>query len=158
MIGSYWEFDNKNATDIYGLSKALGEPRNCTCIRTSIIGENRNSSADLLEWVRSNAGGIINGWINHYWNGITCLQFAEICEKIIQDNLFWHGTRHVHSPKAVSKYELAHMINEIYELGITINPIAAPVECNRVLSSCSKPMFIIPSIREQIEKQKAFII
>ena len=37
--GSYDETDKYDVNDVYGMSKALGEPNNCTVIRTSIIGE-----------------------------------------------------------------------------------------------------------------------
>ena len=37
--GNYTEYSDHDATDIYGISKSLGEPEDATTIRTSIIGE-----------------------------------------------------------------------------------------------------------------------
>ncbi len=157
MEGSYWPFDHPDARDTYGISKFLGEPRNCTVIRSSFIGENTDNSLDLLEWVRSHHNATVNGWTNHMWNGITCLQFAKICDMIIKSDTFWEGVRHIHSPNKVSKYELVSMINDIYQLGNTIVPMAAPAACDRVLSGSPKGMHI-PDIRTQIIEQKNFAL
>ena len=81
--GKYVEGDASNVYDLYGLSKRFGENDGCTVIRTSIIGEEIHNKRSLVEWVKSNKGGEINGFENHLWNGITCLQFAKIVENII---------------------------------------------------------------------------
>ena len=47
--GAYIEDDVHDASDIYGKTKSLGEPRNCTVIRTSIIGEEVHQTRSLLE-------------------------------------------------------------------------------------------------------------
>lgn len=86
--GSYNEESEHNATDLYGISKSLGEPENATVIRTSIIGEEVKNKLSLLEWVKSNSGKDINGFTNHIWNGITCLQFAKVCDEIIENIFF----------------------------------------------------------------------
>ena len=92
---SYDENDTHTEKNIYGISKSQGEPENATIIRTSIIGEETNGKKSLLEWVKSNKNGTINGYNNHLWNGITCLQLALIIKKIIDKNLFWKGVRHI---------------------------------------------------------------
>ena len=80
--GSYFEDSIKNESSIYGKSKALGEElTHATIIRTSIIGEQREAAAtgeqqeikkmSLLQWVVSNKDKTINGYNNHYWNGVT---------------------------------------------------------------------------------------
>jgi len=102
---SYNETDLPDEENIYGLSKCLGEPLQSTVIRTSIIGEEIYNKHSFLEWVR-NSKDIINGFTNHFWNGITCLQYAKIVDQIIRENLFWQGVRHIYSPNIVSKYEL----------------------------------------------------
>lgn len=87
--GNYIETDKHNVTTIYGTTKSLGEPTNCTVIRTSIIGEELYNKRSLLEWVKSNRDKEINGYANHYWNGITCLQYAKIIDQMITNDLFW---------------------------------------------------------------------
>lgn len=154
--GNYTETSAHDADDLYGRSKSLGEPKNATVIRTSIIGEERNNFLSLLEWVKSQAGNVILGFTNHYWNGITCLQFAKICEKIIKGYLFWRGVRHIHSPNAVSKYDLVKMISDIYNLKIEINKHETPEKCDRTIKSEFKEsaLEVIPLYEQLIETKE----
>ena len=157
--GFYTEISLHDATDVYGQSKSLGEPVNATTIRTSIIGEECGQSRSLLEWIKSNKGNLVTGYTNHFWNGITCLQFAKVCEYIINNNLFWKGVKHVVSPTAVSKFELVKMISDIYDLNITVNPFETSMKCNRTLSSIRTDVEIdIPELEIQIKEMKDFSI
>lgn len=141
------------ATDIYGISKSLGEPDDyATIIRTSIIGEEFSGKRSLIEWIKSNRGKTINGFTNHYWNGVTCLTVAKIIKQIISDGCFWKGVRHIYSPDIVTKYELCTFVNDIYELNIIINPHEDQVSKNMTL--CGENMFIIDNIYKQIKEQK----
>ena len=142
--------------NIYGISKSAGEPNNCTVIRTSIIGENSDNSLDLLEWVRKHGNDTIRGYTDHMWNGITCLQFAKICQDIISKDMFWRGIRHVFSPDAVTKAELIRIISEIYELNNKVENFETEIYCNRTLATNHVRMFYIPPIREQIIEQRNF--
>ena len=119
--GNYDENSLHDETNDYGTSKSLGELCKATIIRTSIIGEETINKRSLLEWVRSNRGGEINGFTNHMWNGVTCLQLSKIIEKMIREKFYWEGVRHTFSPRSVSKYELVSLINEIYDLNIKVN-------------------------------------
>jgi hypothetical protein len=89
--GGYVESSPHTAMDIYGRSKSLGESESATIIRTSIIGEELSNKLSLVEWVKSQAGKSVNGYLNHFWNGITCLQFAKICDYMLKNDLFWKG-------------------------------------------------------------------
>ena len=120
LKGNYSETDIHTAKNIYGITKSLGEPEEATIIRTSIIGEELIGKKSLLEWVKSNKNGLINGYKNHYWNGVTCLTLAKFINDTINKKLFWKGVRHIVSPNIVSKYELCCYINEIFDLNITI--------------------------------------
>ena len=148
--GQYLETDPHDETNIYGVSKSEGEPENCTIIRTSIIGEEKRNFRSLLEWVKSNRGKQINGFTNHIWNGITCLEYGRLVDNIIQKNAFWKGVRHILSPNDVSKYELVSYINDVYQLGITITPIENGSLCDKTLRSIYKPIYDIPDLKEQI--------
>ena len=145
---SYDENDIHTEKNIYGISKSLGEPEN-NYIRTSIIREEINGKKSLLEWTKQNE--TINGYSNHLWNGITCLQLALIIKKIIDKKLFWKGIKHIYSPNIVSKYDLCVYINEIYNLNITINSTTETF--NKTLKSIYKPLFEIEDIKAQIETQ-----
>lgn len=155
LKGYYNEDDLHNATDVYGKTKSLGEPKNATVIRTSIIGEEIGQSRSLVEWVKSNKGKEIQGYLNHYWNGVTCLQFAKLCEIIINSNNYWKGVRHIYS-NTVTKYELVNIISSIYELNITINPYNTLIKCDRSLSSNYNLFTGIPKLDEQIVQMRDF--
>lgn len=154
--GNYDESDVYDVYDVYGMSKALGESDDVCVIRTSIIGEELKNGRSLVEWVKSESGNKIFGYTNHFWNGVTCLQFAKICQIIISKNLFWKGIRHVHSNK-LSKYELVSIINNVYSLNLTIEKKQTESHCDRsMLSKYSKEDFNIPSLEVQIKEMKEF--
>jgi len=148
--GNYNELSHHDEKNDYGMSKPLGELCKATIIRTSIIGEEVNNKRSLLEWVKSNRDKEIDGFVNHFWNGVTCLQLAKIIFKIIQDNLYWDGVRHIFSPKSVSKYELVSMINEQYDLNIKINEYST-VRIDKTLNTLyeTNNIFNIPDLKEQ---------
>ncbi len=154
--GRYDEDYAMDVLDDYGRSKSMGEPNTCTVIRTSIIGEEKNNKLSLLEWVKSNEGKEINGYKNHKWNGLTCLQLGKVMNKIIKDNLYWDGVRHVFSNE-VSKYDLVKMINEIYELNIKIKGVNDNLSVNRTLETMyTIDEYEIPNLYKQIEETRDF--
>ena len=155
--GGYIETDYHTETSEYGISKSLGEPLDHTVIRTSIIGEECFNKCSLLEWVKQSKG-IISGWENHLWNGITCLHYAKIIHTIIKDNLFWKGVRHLYSPQSKSKYELVYMIALAYNVNVEIKPARTDYNSNKTLCSMYHPLFTIPSLEEQLDDLIAYDI
>jgi len=151
---SYNENDVHTETNIYGSSKSLGEPENATIIRTSIIGEEMRGKKSLLEWVKSNKNNTINGYDNHLWNGVTCLQLAYIINKMIINKLFWKGVKHIYSPNIVSKYDLCCYISTEFDLNIQVNKSSGPENINKSLTSIYKieDDFKIPDILTQIKE------
>lgn len=155
--GMYTEEDGWDVNDVYGMTKALGEPHNATCIRTSIIGEEYRQARSLVEWAKANAGKEVFGYTNHYWNGITCLQFAKVCKIIITSNDYWFGVRHVFSPVGVSKAILLEMLTKAYSLKLEIT-YKTVGKCDRTLytnfQTCSD--LEIPELFKQIIEMKDF--
>jgi dTDP-4-dehydrorhamnose reductase len=125
--GNYIETDIHDETNNYGISKSVGEPTGCTVIRCSIIGKEQYNKKSLLEFVIQNANGTIQGYDSHMWNGITCLEYCKVIEKIITNNMFWKGVRHILSPTPVSKYELCKMISQEFSLNISITKHTTPI-------------------------------
>ena len=157
--GLYSEYDLPDEPGHYGMSKSLGEPANCTVIRTSIIGRERLNKRSFLEWVLTNSENEITGWNNHYWNGITCLEYCKIIRCIIEDNLFWDGVRHIYSPTPVSKYQLACMIKSVFGLeSMQIHETVCDKQTNKTLASKYEKMFEIPELYEQIKELKIFVL
>lgn len=156
--GYYNEKDLHDISDVYGRTKSLGEPTNCTVIRTSIIGEEVGQGRSLVEWIKSNKGKTVFGYTNHIWNGVTCLQFAKICKKIIDENLFWKGVKHLHSNR-VNKKELVELVSDTYDLEVKVTPKETPIMCDRSLSTIYEEnlnVFNIPNLKEQIIEMKDF--
>ena len=151
----------------YGLSKSLGEPTSTAMVlRTSILGEEPNATAastaggpvSFLEFVRQ-SHGIIPGWADHYWNGITCIQYAKIMDEIIQSSLWRTGVYHLYSPEVVTKYEMAVMIREIYHVDVTILRTETGKPTRKVLTtarSLLSDLSPIPSLEIQLEEQRDF--
>jgi dTDP-4-dehydrorhamnose reductase len=150
--GNYLENDKHTAKDIYGVSKSLGEPvnSNTTIIRTSIIGEELEGKKSLIEWIKSNKGGEISGYANHFWNGVTCLTLAKIIKNIIDNDNFWKGLKHIFSENTVSKYDLCCYVNEIYRLNIKINKTYMKDSKNLVLSSVYDNFFQTGTVYNQL--------
>lgn len=151
--GHYDEDSPHDCLDEYGKSKSLGEPQNCMVLRTSIIGEEIHKNASLISWAKSMKGKEINGFVNHWWNGITTKHYAEICNQIIDKNLFQRGLFHVYSTD-ITKHDLLCLINKKYDLNLKIVKFNDKVPINRTLST--KKAFIskieIKNISKQIEE------
>jgi dTDP-4-dehydrorhamnose reductase len=154
--GNYNEQFIHDETNDYGISKSLGELCNATIIRTSIIGEEINNKRSLLEWVRSKQDNTINGYVNHMWNGVTCLELTKIINNIILNNLFWNGIRHIYSPRSISKYELVSIINKVYKLNIIINEYKTESKIDKTITSIYDKVFEVPDLVKQIKELKEY--
>ena len=127
--GNYTENDPHDPLDVYGKTKSLGEVRqsNFLNIRTSIIGPELTGKKSLLEWFLSNPDGTtLNGFTHHYWNGMTTLQFAQLCDRIITEGSFdklrkINHVIHWVENESVNKYELLKIFNDVFERKININ-------------------------------------
>lgn len=150
--GNYIESDLHDALDDYGKSKSLGEPvSHSMVLRTSIIGPEIKDYVSLIAWAQSQAGNRVNGFKNHLWSGVTCKQYASICDQIISKDLYEEGLFHVHS-NVVSKYELLTLISERYQLGLKIEEVDAPEAIDRSIVTEKSLMsrLSVPALRDQI--------
>ena len=87
--GNYSEYDFKDADDIYGRSKGLGEiyEEPHATLRTSIIGpELKQNGTGLFHWFMSQEGEV-KGYENAFWGGVTTLELANNIRKVIDENL-----------------------------------------------------------------------
>lgn len=135
--GDYSEDDLYSPIDAYGMTKSLGE-LNCPSsmiLRCSIIGPEISSNNSLLSWFLSRPlKDKIEGYTNHYWNGLTTLHFARILEGIISRNLFKSGISHVVPTDVKSKNDLIKLFAKYFNRpDIEISQIRAPKTVNRTL-------------------------
>lgn len=135
--GLYNESDKHDPLDVYGKSKSLGEvfDGSALIIRCSIIGpEFKKQKSFLFEWfLNQPQGGTIGGYEHHLWNGITTLQFAQLCEKIITsnsyENLIKKSSVHHYTPNnIVNKFELMNIFNDVFQKELNINQVNKPNE------------------------------
>jgi dTDP-4-dehydrorhamnose reductase len=152
--GCYTEDHAHDCEDWYGKSKSLGEPQNSCCIRTSIVGLGSAGNVSLLDWFSNCKDNKVNGFVNHFWNGLTCLELSAIIIDIARHNLLWKGCRHVFS-EPVSKYQLLKIYNNTFKIGKYIKPVYADERCDRTLGS--KFHTAIPkTIQQQLIELKGF--
>lgn len=143
--GNYDERAPHDALDAYGKTKSLGEVRaaNVLHLRTSIVGPERSRSASLLEWFMSQPeGATVPGFDNHRWNGVTTLQFAELCCRIIDEGPKYFDAlvatalvHHVVFNEAVTKYELLQMLARIFTKDVHVERVASGAPVDRTLST-----------------------
>ncbi|RAV01242.1 SDR family oxidoreductase [Paenibacillus sp. YN15] len=112
--GDYTEFDLPDGSSVYAVSKAMGEVRHPPhlTVRTSIVGpEIRSSRIGLFDWFMSRQG-VVKGYTEVYWNGVTTLQLAKSVERMLAAGI--SGLVHLTAPQKVSKYELLCLFKEIF--------------------------------------------
>ncbi len=151
----YDESSQKNPQDIYGLSKILGEPKDKSLVlRTSIIGSEIAEHVSLLDWFKQQEGKTINGFVNHFWNGITTKQFGKICDEIITNPEKYPqtGLYHIFST-IVSKYEMLLKFKGKYNINCEIKKDEEK-RLNRTLSTIYNfnEKLNIPSFDKMIEE------
>jgi dTDP-4-dehydrorhamnose reductase len=137
--GNYSESDPFNPTDVYSKTKCLGEVASSEVmtLRCSIIGKENTGVFSLLSWVLNQPlNSKVNGFTNHYWNGLTTLHFSKIVSGIIQSESFAKGVRHVVPRDTVSKYELVKFIAASFgRLDLDIQEFSTDTKVNRILST-----------------------
>lgn len=143
-IGGYSETAEPDPTDIYGMSKYLGEinSNNSMNIRCSIIGPNQYSNTSLFNWVSGlKDNSSVPGYTNHYWNGVTTKVFAEVVERIMNSNLFQAGTFHLVPSGSVTKFELVKIIASYQKKsGLNVLEVESKTFIDRRLST-NNPVF-----------------
>lgn len=131
--GNYLESDLADATDLYGITKFLGELKykNTITLRTSIIGHERQSNLSLVNWFLAQSEEV-DGFKNAIFSGLTALELAKILLKLVIPRPDLHGLYHIAS-KPISKLDLLKILAKTYQKKIKINPVNLPI-INRSLN------------------------
>ncbi len=132
-----YSLDSKyDCEDFYGQSKAQlffgntykNNINSIKVIRASIVGPDYFNKS-LYSWTLSmmRSARSIEGYINHFWNGITTLKWAEICLDIIS-NFNRFPSISVYGTNTISKYELIKKI--IVSNNYSADEFLIPVKAN----------------------------
>lgn len=139
----YVETDATDATDAYGKTKALGESPapNVLNIRCSIVGRDPVWRKGLVEWLLAAAPGAeISGFTDQVWNGVTTVQFAALCRRII-DSGSWDrirgasGVHHFCPNPPLTKYELLCLVRDAAGHAVNIRQARSGAAHSRTLGS-----------------------
>ena len=150
--------DQFNATDLYGFSKGVGDfllnTSKSVIVRSSIIGLTEGSTGHgLLDWAIQNKDQKINGFSNHYWNGLTTdTWIGWVYANIILKPTFDNPIVHIGATKWVSKYNLLNIISDVFNLGLQIKKVETLEVADRRLSLD----YEIGSVEEMLDHTKQF--
>lgn len=151
--GKYVEEDFRDADDIYGRSKALGEVINTKdlTIRTSIIGpELKKSGEGLFHWFMQKTGQI-NGFKTAIWGGVTTLELAKAIDRAIDLNIV--GLVHLSNGVGISKYDLLHLFRKIWNRkDIQILPFNGNI-IDKSIAKSVRFDYPVPSYEEMLHQQ-----
>ena len=118
--GLYVEDDAPVAKDLYGASKAQGEPETAVVLRTSIVGPEAKNFYSLLCWFLSQSDECM-GYVDQMWNGITTIQLGEVIVSLVRQALLDPGIHHVYADD-LTKCELLDMFKVKFGKDIRIIP------------------------------------
>jgi dTDP-4-dehydrorhamnose reductase len=120
--GSYLEDTTPDALDYYGKTKGLGEvnSKSSLTIRSSMIGPELFNKTELFEWIINNKDKEINGFSRVMYSGVTTVYMSKLVADLIDNHKNLSGIYNVAS-KPISKFELLHLINDNFDLGLIIN-------------------------------------
>jgi dTDP-4-dehydrorhamnose reductase len=124
--GRYRESDPPDVTDLYGLSKYLGEvddPHAIT-LRTSIIGPELATRHGLLEWFLAQRGPV-SGFTRAIYSGLTSAELTRVIETQVITAPALCGLYHV-AASPISKRDLLALIASAYAHPVAIEPVAEP--------------------------------
>tara|TARA_B100000886_G_scaffold317942_1_gene257576 strand:+ start:1468 stop:2289 length:822 start_codon:yes stop_codon:yes gene_type:complete len=118
--GMYKESDEPDATDLYGISKRLGEvtEKEALTLRTSIIGHELNGNRSLINWFLSQKK-LVKGYKEAIFSGLPTIEIAKIIKTYVLPNPELKGLYHV-SAEPIDKYSLLKLVAEVYEKNVRI--------------------------------------
>ena len=155
--GKYIESDIKNETNYYGLTKSLGEINNSKnlTIRTSIIGpEIKSNPSGLFNWIRTQKGKTVNGYSNAMWGGLTTIELSKFIVWTLDKEL--SGIVHATNSISISKFDLVKIIDEIFELNITLTKFE-DYKIDKSLLNTKINTYNFPSYIKMIKEMKRWI-
>jgi len=155
--GNYHEGSNKDGTSVYAQTKSLGEIDNSKdlTLRTSIIGPELNlNGIGLFNWFFQQEG-VISGYTNSFWTGITTFELMNAIDCAIKNNLT--GLYHLVNSQKISKHELLELIKAIFNRKIIILPNDKHVVDKSLINTRKDFVFKVKSYSQMIEEMRQWI-
>lgn len=120
--GDYLDNDNKDAYDLYGSTKSMGEvidSKYAITLRGSMIGSELENKTELFEWFLKQKNKSIKGFNKVIYSGITTTKMAEIVLRIIDQYPKLSGVYNI-SSKPITKFELLKLWNNLFDINANI--------------------------------------
>jgi dTDP-4-dehydrorhamnose reductase len=157
--GAYTDSDEKDALDVYGMSKNLGEvasDRSLT-IRTSIIGPELKNGEGLFHWIfLQSEKGQLQGYEKSIWGGVTTLELAKSVDAFIDNKMT--GLFQLSNNQKITKYELIHLIVEQFKLDIQIHKADGIISDKSIVSSEREGFsYTVPDYSSMIREMHDFM-
>lgn len=155
--GNYTETDFRDADDIYGRSKAMGEIINDKdlTLRTSIIGpELKKNGEGLFHWFM-NQTGEVNGFKTAIWGGVTTLELAKAIDVAIQEDKC--GLIQLSNGLGISKFDLLHLFKKIWGKNIEIRPYDGN-GVDKSISRSDRFDYDVPSYEQMLKEQYKWMV
>ena len=157
--GPYCENDLRDADEVYGRTKALGELKNDRdlTIRTSKVGpELYPDGSGLFNWFMKQRG-TIRGFTRVFWGGITTLEMVKVFEYTITHPTA--GLLHLTNGEAISKCALLELFAEIWgKKDVTIEHDDMRTGDRSLKCARNDFVYRIPSYRMMLEELYAFMV
>jgi dTDP-4-dehydrorhamnose reductase len=124
--GGYCESALRDADDIYGRSKALGELQGSPhlTLRTSIIGpELRHPGTGLFDWAFRQKE-LVRGYSRVFWSGVTTIDLARAIDFSISEGIC--GLKQLSHSQKINKFDLLRLIKDCFSLPFSLSDDPKP--------------------------------
>jgi len=154
--GSYIESDIRDADDIYGRAKGLGEVTAAphATLRTSVVGPELKDGEELFHWFMAQTGKIM-GFTRSVWSGVTTIALAEAVEWAIRQDV--EGLYHITNGKPINKYDLLMLFKKHTHKDIQIEAVAGRVTDKSFIDTRQELAYDMPDYDEMVRDMVNFI-
>ena len=157
--GPYKEDSFKNGIGFYAQSKALGEVVNSKDLtfRTSIIGpELKPDGIGLFNWFMNQAG-VISGFTEVFWTGVTTIELAKAINEAIIEELT--GLYQLSNNTKICKYDLVRDFNRVFKRNeVKITPNSDYKIDKSLINSRKDFNYNVPIYSTLIEEMKEWML
>ena len=142
--GSYTEDDVRDADDIYGRTKALGEVTESphVTLRTSVVGPEIKEGEELFHWFMRQENKI-KGFTKSFWSGVTTLELAKAVEWTIENDI--QGLYHITNGQPISKYDLLLLFKKYTEKNIEVEATDGRITNKSFIDTRQEMSYVIPN-------------